>query len=242
MKIQNGRIGQGLLGIGGALLAIGALQPLNLVTSVPPWAYKLVIAAGVGVIGIGLIYLLRSFENPFSGAISYESREAKRKELRTIWKFAQRMLPECPSWTATKRHYNKTPRGFHVVERIIETRWGTYTKVVGFLTIVPITVSGVKELMDGSEFQEGFIAPSFQSKDAQGIYAGSIAAHGARARGEALGYLRGSLQQLTQSGLGKVFTRPITEHGLRLAHHHNYSPVRPEVDEAELGHIYQRQY
>ena len=230
------------MGVGGALLAVGALKALELTELVPPLVYHVLIGAGLFGISVGILFLVRAIDNPLPGSISYEAREAKRTELRTIWEFAREELPECPSWNATKRHYNKTPDGFHLVERVIETRWWSYRSVVGFFTIVPVNDDGIKGLLEGSEFQEVFIAASFRSNRAKGLYVGSIAARGVRARGEALGYLRGSLRQLTGSGLRMVFTRPITTDGLRLAHHHDFSPVNSEADETELGLVYFRHY
>lgn len=231
------------LSLGCAFATVGALEPLEVVSGVPPWAYRALIMAGVAGIGASvffyIIYYCRNFWLP---AVAYDVREAKRRELRKIWEFAAAELPERPSWNATKRHYARIPNGFHVIERVVEMRYWTHSSIVGFLTIVPVTADGVRELLNGVEFRESFMAPSFESSIAKGLYIGSIAARGARARGEVLGYLRATLKQLTTSGLPIVFTRPITKDGLRLALKNDYAPVDASVADMELGYIYFRRY
>lgn len=204
---------------------------------------------GAGVL-YGLIWiavessprLSPSSRYPARLAARYSARPAKRSELDPIQDLAEKYLPkeEVPSRNDTKQLFKKHPKGFYVVEKRKTRGTDERRKIVGFFTLGPINQLGAKELHKGKPFREEFLARSFKSDQAVGVYIGSVVGVRGMAEGVATSYLLGRLDNLSDYGLHKVYTRPITMKGLELAKREYFEPVRDDVGPNELKHIYFR--
>lgn len=172
----------------------------------------------------------------------YSARLAKRNELDSIQDLAEKYLPnkEVPSRNDTKKIFKKHPKGFYVIEKKKVRGTEERRKIVGFFTLGPINQLGARELHKGKPFREDFLARSFNSDQAVGVYIGSVVGRRGMAEGVATSYLLGRLETLCDYGLRKIYTRPITMQGLELAKREHFEPVRDDVGPHELNQIYFR--
>jgi hypothetical protein len=237
--------GLSLLGIGGTVLGFGAAEQQLSALRLPHTIYAIALYGGALLFLVGVILAASSWEPPGLPEVTYKFRPIRRIELRSQLRLVRDLLGEAPPLRAIKDIYNANPNSIWLAERITTYRSGTRSlKVIGFFSLVPLNENAVvlleEERLDGLRFNSEHICSPKQRP--AGLYIGSIAVHGWRARGEILGYVRSRIDEAAESGIHLVYTRPITHDGLRLAKRHDFVPVADDCGDDELKRIYKREY
>jgi hypothetical protein len=237
--------GTSLLGVGGSVLGFGAVEQLLSDLPLPHAVYAVSLYGGALLFLVGVILTASSWEPPGMPEVTYEFRPIRRTELHSQLRLVRDLLGEAPPLRSVKDIYNANQKSIWLAERVATYRSGTRSfKVVGFFSLVPLNEEAValleEERLDGLRFNSEHICPPKQRP--AGLYVGSIAVHGWRARGEILGYVRSRIDEAAESGIHLVYTRPITRDGLRLAKRHEFLPVADDCKDDELKRIYKREY
>lgn len=109
---------------------------------------------------------------------------------------------------------------------------------VGFFSIIRLTEAAVglfnRNNLDGFRMDRTHIAGP--RKKAAALYIGGLGASGFRARGWLVQHVRARIDEFFEDGGSVVFTRPVTEDGMRTAKGLGFVPVVAGRD--QLGNIY----
>ncbi|HWS55665.1 MAG TPA: hypothetical protein VN228_16115 [Pyrinomonadaceae bacterium] len=244
---------------GGGLIAImsvrGDLE--KAFPFLPPYFYRLCLLVGfpVAVLGILLIVLplgtiqnvvrwwRRHWDKP------YDCKTAKWEDLKAIHSFATEELGQVSDLQKMERWFQTNRQIFWIITD--KSAQGPREKqLVGYYAVLPLN----KEASDllGTEQIEGIsLAPEHLipyrrgriRKTPASIYVGGIVSKkGPRVRHFVLGSLIGHLNQEKLNGVKTVFSRPVTDDGLRLVKKYGFRPVSRFVNGYQMNHIYKFEF
>ena len=236
------------LAVGGATLAMSRTGDLVrlIFPDCPQWPFLSLLGIGL-VYGAGglllwLIIFLRTIYERLDPR--YDCYRAKERDLKRIYDFCRPLLgDDLSDVDQMKRMFNRNQHIFWMVKRV--ERRGRYkdTPVVGCFSIIPLTHMGVQrvqaEEITGSQFAPEHIAKPRSARRA--IYIGGIAAVGRRVQGVTLHFAQGHVARERASGVETVYTRPVTDDGLRLLRKYEFTAVSGR-DEYEKGRIYMHKF
>lgn len=184
-----------------------------------------------------IIELIRRFSERGSLERMFEAKKVTRGEIRDAIAFSQRFLPEVPS-EAQLRDIHEASRG--CVWFVNSCKFGLGTKKserVGFFSIIRLTDDAIRlyETNNLSGFQLSRTHIAGPRARARALYIGGLGAKGVRAKGWIIQHLRSRIDVFFEDNGEVVYTRPVTEDGLRLATKLGFAPVS---DRSGLGNIY----
>lgn len=212
----------------------GALSQ-DLGTQVFAWVAR---AGALSLVAALLLELAKRFFERDTLERMYEARKVTRGELVDAREFSMRFLPEVPPLEQLERIFEAS-RG--CVWFVNESRHGFGLKRierVGFFSLIRLTQAAVQlyEHNNLNSFQLDRTHIAGPRNAAPALYVGGLGARGFRARGWIVQYLRSRIDSFFEQGGKVVFTRPVTDDGLRLAEKLGFRPVDPA--RRSLGSIY----
>lgn len=118
--------------------------------------------------------------------------------------------------------------------------------MVGYYCIIPLNEKGTDlveaEKLDGTSIAPEHMIPHRKGrirKTPSSIYIGGVVAKNRiRIRQFVLGSLIAHLNQEFDNGVSIVFSRPVTDDGMRLIKKYDFKPVNKFVSQYEMNHIY----
>jgi hypothetical protein len=219
--------GWGVAAAGGSLILgiAAALQQQQC----DPGVVTLVNYAGFTVISGGVCAALISLVYPRdSRSEDYSSRIASGDEIAKLLAFAQMHLEPVgmPTEQQLRDLLTANQELFYIVEGRDDDNPST-RKMVGCFTIIPLKQGAVRQLEDGS-LQGAGIRPdniTKRKRTAKGFYVGIVIGADLYAKGFTLKHLEMEMDRLCKNGVMKVFTRPVTDDGLRLVRKQGFRNV-----------------
>lgn len=182
--------------------------------------------------------LVRRFSERGSLEKMFEAKKVTRGELKEAREFSEIFLPEVPSEQQLAAIYEAS-RGCVWFVNSCKIGMGLKkSERVGFFSIIRLTADavGLYEANNLSSFRMNRTHIAGPKARAHGLYIGGLGAKGIRAKGWIVQHLRSRIDVFFEGGGNVVFTRPVTEDGLRLAKKLGFEPVM--VDRQGLGNIY----
>ncbi|MBN7820068.1 hypothetical protein [Bowmanella yangjiangensis] len=177
-----------------------------------------------------LIDALPDFLDPI-----YMARPASSMELKFIFNMGEDLFEGgVSSVNQMKAWYKINPNIFWVLRRKGE---GKRDPIRGYFCIIPLKADAVK-LLKEEQITGQSITTTHISKERnpKSVYVGAIAAKGFKSKGAVLHKMLNQVEILKQKGTKDVFTRPVTEDGIRLVKKFNFSCVG--YDEGEKGKLH----
>lgn len=168
---------------------------------------------------------------------SFEASHVKRKELEDVRSLSADFITQVPSLAHLQAIYDAGRCCVWFVEKK-SGRWGERSKKIGFFSLIRLTDQAIGLLstnsIDAFRFDRSHIAGP--KKKSKALYVGGLGAHGLRGKGWLVQHMRGRISQFFSEGGEVVFTRPVTEDGLRIAKKLKFVPAVSGQD--GLGNIY----
>ena len=228
--------------ISALLLAIAAIKGTLVDPGLADWIYKG--AFGLALVLLGLLFvglLVHWLLIRMGDEVYINFRCAKRGELELLLPLYDELVGgERPSINQLKAVHRANENCFIFMERVRVRGVAKSAKVIGFCTVVPVNAEASELLekneLNGLKFNKDHICSP--SKKPKSVYVGSIGAKGAGAKGGVLNYVLGKLDDCADHGIKRVFTRPVTRDGLRIARKYGFEPVDPSVSPDELRELY----
>jgi hypothetical protein len=183
------------------------------------------------------------------GERPYESKPAKRQDLKLIHAYASQELGTVSDLQKMEQWFKINHQIFWIV--IDSAVSGTREQqMVGYYAVMPLNQVATElleaEQLDGTSFTAEHIIQYRRGrirKVPTSIYIGGIAAKNKmRIRQFIMGSLIAHLNQEIANGVKVVYSRPVTKDGLRLIKKYNFKPVNRFVDNYEMKHIYKRDF
>jgi hypothetical protein len=174
----------------------------------------------------------------------YVDHIVARGELSDLHKFCTTIIPggwaHLDQW---RERYDKNPRIFHMVKAVTKKGFECTEKLVGSFALTPITAD-TRDLIEKDELQGIGFTPNHiaaQNEKPAALYlTGIVALPNAQRYTELL--LSWKLQQEADEGNRLIYTRPMTDDGLRLVKKYEFSPVNPSVDyDTGKGNIFKKE-
>ncbi|MCM8600037.1 MAG: hypothetical protein NFW04_15500 [Candidatus Accumulibacter sp.] len=214
-------------GLGATLGAFVSATPTLIAIPGPALIADAVKYFGIGIGTCGLLLVMIPFL-PSLAFIEPTVRRAKRNDLRIAYEFCQGMFGDnFATYNSVKRWFNHNDKMFWIVEKVRKSAAATVSEIRGFYSILPLTQAGEKALLDGEIDGRGFlidhIAKNVESSVA--LYVGVIASKGIRFRGAALGSLITNITSILERKSCRIYTRPTTSDGLRIAKQRGFEAV-----------------
>jgi len=163
---------------------------------------------------------------------SYHIQVADRGDLEELHNFCEKYAGEhfatLESW---RKRYDKHPGTFFILKETRKKRFKTTIRLVGAFTIIPVNESA-QELLERDELSAVTFSPTHiaePSQKAAALYISGVVGSSFRSKGVVLSFLKERLKTEQERGNSLVYTRPMTNDGLRLAKAHGFSPVNPVV-------------
>lgn len=243
----------GVLAVSGVLLAIRPLKnEINAALgTLPDGLYAACLIAGVLLAALGLAILLfpagffifvrekliTDFDAP-----DFDCRPAKRSELKFIHDFSSQEIggnvSPVPQMTL---FYNKNRSIFWVLVHKKSGEDKSVHKIVGYFSVLPLTESArrllEREELNGLKLTTEHVLKRGETPAA--IYIGGIAAKRLpfRSRAVLLSYLKAHINRERERGVSRIYSRPVTDRGLRILRKYRFSPVA-DLPGDELDRIY----
>lgn len=174
----------------------------------------------------------------------YVDHIADRGELNELHQFCMTIIPG--GWASLdtwRERYDKNPRIFHLVKAIRKKGFESSEKIVGSFALTPITKATCELLETEQLTGVGFNATHIAAPDERpaALYlSGIVALETAKGYTELL--LSWKLQQEAEEGNRLIYTKPLTDDGMRLVKKYEFSPVSPGVDyDNGKGHIFKKE-
>lgn len=233
---------------------------------IPGWLFSVcsVIGFVLGIVGILLVVfpVERTQDAAYQikdrlgiGERPYETKAAKRRDLRAIHEFGERMFGTPVS------DLNRAERWFdvnrHIFWLIVDTaiRGTREQQIVGYYAVFPLDKAATDllefEQIDGRSFEPDHIIPFKPNRIRRKpscIYVGGVAGRNRkRIRHFVMGSLITHLKHEKAAGVRVVYTRPVTKDGLRLVKKYKFRPVnnveaQKDVKKWEMNHIYKYEF
>lgn len=234
--------------IGGALVVVSTQVP-TLASAIPAILLRIGFIAGWVISVFGILMVLAGWALGFQfPELLPESgirfRHFNRSELVELLKYAKNHVGQVPTLRTAKKIFKITPNAFYVAERQRALFGYKISRCVGMFSLLPLTRAAVSLLEDGNldalRFTSEHIATSNDSTAA--LYVGTVIGDGKPVQGQVVAYLMSLIDQRARDGIAIVYTRPITNDGLKLARRYEFEPVEEGVPQNELGHVYKREF
>ncbi|HYX28577.1 MAG TPA: hypothetical protein VE863_08420 [Pyrinomonadaceae bacterium] len=252
-KRQLNHVGLVILAIGGGFIAIMAVkdQLIRQFPFLPDSFFRVSLVMGFVLTIVGILlfiipihWAVDSWRWMFGRSILM-AHAARRDDLEHIHAYGVEEFGEV-SPLDTMREWHKINRNmFHLVKRVRRGKLVTRLTIVGYYSVIPLKQTAIP-FLDADNFDGTKITPNLIVKERNGrrqetaacIYIGSIAARGTPyARGRVVGELHGRIRVEQERGIRLVYSRPVTEKGLKMLTDNGFQPVRPNYQEP-LKHIY----
>lgn len=163
---------------------------------------------------------------------NYDVQVADRGDLEDLHDFCENYAGEhfatLESWT---KRYDKHPGTFFMLKETRKKRFETTVRLVGAFTIIPVNESA-RQLLEKDELSAVTFSPTHiaaPSEKAAALYISGVVGSSFRSKGFVLSFLKDRLKTEQERGNSLVYTRPMTDDGLRLTKAHGFSPVNPAV-------------
>lgn len=228
--------------LSGVFIALSLIRETKLDPGVPDFVFVFLFSAGIILFAL-LILLWPAYEIFYRATteVSFAFRIAKRDELQEMLPFYGRVVGgEMPSINSLKDLHRANDHCFIFYEKTTKNDGRITREIVGFCTVVPVNRDAAdllsREELNGLRLNKTHVMKS--GKKPFSIYVGSIGADGSKCRAEVLSYALGQLQVHASAGVSKVYTRPITKAGLRIAKKYGFHPVNSGVGPNDLGRLY----
>ncbi|WP_148649616.1 hypothetical protein [Lysobacter antibioticus] len=204
-----------------------------------PFVFRAFAAAGGVFLFVALfLTVVAHVANKVSFEKAFDVRHVKRKELQEMRDFSQNFVSQVPSIERLQAIFDASRCCVWWVERSSSLLGERSSKRIGFFSIIKLNDDAVRLLssnsIDGLRFDRSHICGP--RKKAKGLYVGGMGARGVRAKGWLVQHVRARISQFFDDGGSVVFTRPVTDDGLRLAKKLGFLPVVPSQD--GMGNIY----
>jgi hypothetical protein len=220
------QLGWRALAVGGAILAMCAAMWRHEV--VKDWIAHISLAGAI-VIAISLLCVLVGMFWPRDQPMSnYTCRQIKAQEVATVRRFAENHIgPAMPTDQQLRAMLAVNHDLFYAIESPPQNGNGP-PALVGFFSILPLKQGAVLRL-ERAELIGAELLPDHITRKKgtpRGIYIGSVAGCGFRARAFALDRLITVVNTLCRKhNISKVFARPVTGDGLRLLRKFGFKAV-----------------
>ncbi|WP_157476013.1 hypothetical protein [Lysobacter sp. Root690] len=169
---------------------------------------------------------------------SFRARHVKRRELSEVLDFSASFVPQVPPLDRLLAIHDASRCCIWFVERVSGLRGENTSRRVGFFSIISLTEGAVSLLVgnniNGLRLDRSHIAGP--RRKVAGLYIGGMGARGFRARGWLVQHIQARISQFFDEGGPVVFTRPVTQDGLRLAEKLGFVPV--VQSEPGVGAVY----
>jgi hypothetical protein len=225
--------------LSGVLLAIAPLGGSYLDPGLPSLVFQSSFWAAIALLlALGVAWAVDLW---FQREVTENFRSIRRDELRDLVPFYDRIIGgDRPSINDLKEIYNANNQVFRVREKVVQRGQRKKTTLVGFCTIVPMSLEAeallAQEQLDGVRMNRAHILRPGRSPRI--IYIGSIGGDGATAKAAVLNYVLGVIDDCASRGVNRVYTRPVTQDGLRVARKYGFRPVKNDVVADELRRLY----
>ncbi|HEY0022343.1 MAG TPA: hypothetical protein VGB24_05515 [Longimicrobium sp.] len=228
MKAKSlNRVAATLVTVGGVLVGLASAQSqLERALDLPPFVYTTGAVLGMIAVCLGGALVATARVRVPRRPI-YICVPARPKDLPVLRNFAQTIIDaELLSVHALRAWQKRRPDCHQLVFKVTAGMFRTTRELVGFFTVVPVTMKAKQELekneLRGFRIEPKHIVGPREAPAA--LYVSAIGAKGWRARENTLMALKGFLAALA-SHVECIYTRPVTEEGLRLARQHGFKPV-----------------
>lgn len=231
-----------VLGVVAVLLALAVVKGSSVDPHLPGSVYQAAFwAAIIAFLLLFAAWLLALFGDWLYRGVIESFRSLKRSELQDLVPFFDRVVGgERPSLNELKKIFNANSDVFKVLEKVVQYNQKKRSELVGFCTIVPMKRDAEQllatEQLNGLRMNAEHIASSM--KQARVLYIGSIGAQGSKPRAAVLNYVLGVMDDAAGHGVRKVYTRPVTKDGLRVALRYGFEPVMADAKPDELKRLY----
>lgn len=214
-------------GIGATLGAFVSTTPTLILLPGPALLTDAVKYLGIAIGTFGLLLVIIPFL-PSIAFVEPTVRRAKRNDLKLAYEFCQGMFGDnFATYNSVKRWFSHNDKMFWIVEKVRKNAAATISEIRGFYSILPLSRAGEKALLDGEIDGRGFLIDHI-AKDTESsvaLYVGVIASKGIRFRGAALGSLITNLTSTLERKPCRIYTRPTTGDGLRIAKQRGFEAV-----------------
>lgn len=217
--------------LGGALTGLGSFPDrLSTYVAIPVLWYDILLIIGIVLIILSALLFWGSKLPPIS-SVSYGIGAVEPVMLRKVYDFILTVLDDVASFEVFRSWYEKNPEIIQAVVKIKANRLGTHQEIAGFFSIFPVTEEAKKLLerneLLGAAFAARHICDPREVPAA--YYIGAIGGVGLRGRRATLFHLIGYMAALLKRHSKLVFTRPMTDDGLRVARDYRFRPVRSDA-------------
>lgn len=224
------------------LLAVSVIKGTYVDPGLPDWLYQGAFILALLLLGLLMACLLiHALLVRMGDEVYVNFRCARRSELELLLPLYDELVGgDRPSVNQLKVVHRANENCFIFMERVRVRGVAKNATVIGFCTIVPMNAEASdlleKNELNGLKFNKDHICSP--NKKPKAVYVGSIGAKGAEAKGGVLNYVLGKLDDCADHGIKRVFTRPVTRDGLRIARKYGFEPVDPSVRSDELRELY----
>jgi hypothetical protein len=168
------------------------------------------------------------------------SRPARSKELMWVREFASSYFgTNVTPLESMRRWHDKYKNVFILLEEINRSQGITQSTIHGYHCMIPLTSAAATlvadEQVDGTTILADHVSSTLGA--AAAVYIGGVAGKGRRARAAILADLYARIDDLKERRI-PIYTRPITDDGLRLVNDYPFVPVDPKVPADTLSRIY----
>jgi len=190
------------------------------------------IISGMALIILAVIFFLSS-KLPRGPLITYGIAHVERAGLPNIHKFIRTILDDVAPFEVFQGWYEKNPNIIQAVIKVKSKPFQVQQEIVGFFSVFPITENArlllnQNELL-GASFTADHICKPNETPAA--YYIGAMGGVGWRGREATLYQLLGYVAALLRRDGKLVYTRPMTNDGLRWARNYRFVPVKKNVDD-----------
>jgi len=228
-----------LVGLTAVQTSVNAMWPKR----VPAVVWTFIPIAGLFILGLGvLLWLIVRIPIP-TLMPAYECYRAKKSELELIRDYGVQWFGnEVSPLNRMSIWFERNKNIFTVMYRVKRTKVTKSRKFVGYYSVIPITEPAVVKLksneITGAGFLEEHIEPS--NVDPYAIYVGAIVAQAGLARGNIRSALHNEITNVWATKTKRVFTRPVSKHGLRLVEDYGFTAVDP-ANSGKLQSLYAKE-
>lgn len=197
---------------------------------IPEIFFTIILIIGVISLAVAVILFVISLDYPVpSEKTVYRFRAAKDDELEPLHQLCTEILSEGISDLHTwRQRHKRNPNIFYVVFRQESSPGSSKQEIVGGFSMIPLNQSaselvGEEELI-GLQITPDHIPPN--GERIASVYIAWLVGRGQKAKGYVISFLGRIMDEYGKSGVTTVYTRPITEDGLRLIKRHTFTPVK----------------
>lgn len=245
------QLAPGLIAVGGLLLAFVSLKAQ--LPMFPNWSFSLAVAVGLLAGGLGLLLLVLPIKTSLKiirrvvdlQERCYEPRIAKSRDIKWIYEFGKSEIGPGADLQKLQDWHNLNRQIFWVIiDR--EAAGPREKQLVAYYAIFPLNKAATDlveaEQLDGTSFTNDHIIPFRKNriqKKPTSLYIGGVAAKKAKhLRRFVMASLIAHLNAQREHGVTTVYTRPVTDDGIRWVERWRFEPVAKYVKGYKKQHIY----